>query len=238
MKFSCERCGKKYATADPPSPGKVYKLKCKACGHLIVVRAAASAAAQPDAPGTAAAVPASLEIPDLPLAYGAPEAAAPARNGAPEGAPQIPGDETSQVAIEPAAAAEEEARPPQGDSGYVDLFSDLTPVHGMEVAPGDPLFAAARASLPEAYGSAGGAPDPFAALARKGGGARSAQPPSSMPKIPVIPKPPPHGIGLPIALIGGGVAVLVGILAFVLLGFGKKPAPPPRPIRAEAPVLP
>ena len=38
MKFVCDRCGKKYATAGDPAPGKVYKLKCKACGHLIVVK--------------------------------------------------------------------------------------------------------------------------------------------------------------------------------------------------------
>ena len=38
MKFVCDRCGKKYATAEDPAPGKVYKLKCKACGHLIVVK--------------------------------------------------------------------------------------------------------------------------------------------------------------------------------------------------------
>ena len=38
MKFVCDGCGKKYATAEDPSAGKVYKLKCKACGHLIVVR--------------------------------------------------------------------------------------------------------------------------------------------------------------------------------------------------------
>jgi DNA-directed RNA polymerase subunit RPC12/RpoP len=224
VKFSCERCGKKYATADPPSPGKVYKLKCKACGHLIVVRAAAAPAP-------------SLEIPDLPLLSGTPEPVAPSRNGASAGAPQMPGDATSQVAIEPAGLAEEEVRPPHGDPGYVDLFSDLTPAHGAEVAPADPFFAAARASLPEAYGRAGGAPDPFAPLARERAGARSGQPPSSIPQIPVIPKLPPHKNGLPIALIGGGVAVLVGILAFVLLGLGKKPAPPPRAVRAEAPLL-
>lgn len=38
MRFVCDRCGKKYATAGDPAPGKVYKLKCKACGHLIVVK--------------------------------------------------------------------------------------------------------------------------------------------------------------------------------------------------------
>ena len=49
MKFVCDRCGKKYATAEDPSPGKVYELKCKACGHLIVVKAQV---------GTSTAIPA------------------------------------------------------------------------------------------------------------------------------------------------------------------------------------
>lgn len=49
MKFVCDACGKKYATAEDPSAGKVYKLRCKACGHLIVVRAQA---------GTSTAIPA------------------------------------------------------------------------------------------------------------------------------------------------------------------------------------
>jgi DNA-directed RNA polymerase subunit RPC12/RpoP len=44
VKFSCERCGKKYATAETPAPGRVYKIKCKACGHLIVVKASPAAA--------------------------------------------------------------------------------------------------------------------------------------------------------------------------------------------------
>jgi DNA-directed RNA polymerase subunit RPC12/RpoP len=37
MKFVCDRCGKRYATSDDPAPGKVYKLRCRACGHLVVV---------------------------------------------------------------------------------------------------------------------------------------------------------------------------------------------------------
>jgi DNA-directed RNA polymerase subunit RPC12/RpoP len=233
VKFSCERCGKKYATADPPSPGKVYKLKCKACGHLIVVRA--SAAAQPAAPGAAAAASAPPpEIPDLPVPFAEPEPAAAARNGATASAPQAPDEDASQVLLEVSPPFEAEPRPAHGDPGYVDLFSDLTPAQGAEVPQHAPLSAAARASLPEAYGSAGGAPDPLAAL---GQDRARAQPPST-PQIPVFPKPPPSKHGLPIALIGGGVAVLVGILAFVLLGVGKKTPPPPRPIRAEEPVLP
>ncbi|MBK9519899.1 MAG: AgmX/PglI C-terminal domain-containing protein [Anaeromyxobacter sp.] len=70
MKFVCDRCGKKYATAEDPSPGKVYKLKCRACGHLIVVKAQAGtsttipALSSSEAAGAvnAAQPPAELEI--------------------------------------------------------------------------------------------------------------------------------------------------------------------------------
>ena len=67
MKFSCGRCGKKYATAETPAPGRVYKIKCKACGHLIVVKA--SSAAQQTAttelrPPTTELPAASAPLPD------------------------------------------------------------------------------------------------------------------------------------------------------------------------------
>jgi DNA-directed RNA polymerase subunit RPC12/RpoP len=64
MKFVCDRCGKKYATADDPAPGKVYKLKCKACGHLIVVRAQAGTSTALPA---VAAPPAATQGPEIEL---------------------------------------------------------------------------------------------------------------------------------------------------------------------------
>ena len=74
MKFSCDRCGKKYATAETPAPGRVYKLKCKACGHLIVVKAA-------HAPEQPASTP--PEPPSIGLEIGTPEPArVPATPGA------------------------------------------------------------------------------------------------------------------------------------------------------------
>ena len=38
MRFSCTRCGKRYVTHDVPVPGRTYRLRCKACGELIVVK--------------------------------------------------------------------------------------------------------------------------------------------------------------------------------------------------------
>ena len=81
MKFVCDACGKKYATAEAPSAGKVYKLKCKACGHLIVVKAQA---------GTSTAIPAMTSGE---LAPGAPESPPPELEieVVPEHAAQPPG---------------------------------------------------------------------------------------------------------------------------------------------------
>ena len=233
MKFSCERCGKKYASADTLAPGRVYKLRCKACGHLIVVRASAGMATIADGPGGAGAVAGRASAPGP----------ADRANGAPAGAPQTRGEETSQIAFAlatppPLPSAADAGEPPAGDAGYVDLFADLDSPEASARST-DPFLAAARASLPEAYG---GRADPFAPLERE----RPTAPPlapAPAPRIPEIPKPPVQKSSLPIALIGGGVAVLVGILAFVLLGSAKKapaapPAPAAAPIEATAPPAP
>jgi predicted Zn finger-like uncharacterized protein len=48
MKIICDSCSTKYSIADDKVRGKVFKIKCKKCGHIIVVRGAAGAeAAQP-----------------------------------------------------------------------------------------------------------------------------------------------------------------------------------------------
>ncbi len=52
MKIICDSCGTKYSIADEKVRGKVFKIKCKKCSHIIVVRGAsaddAPAAGQPD----------------------------------------------------------------------------------------------------------------------------------------------------------------------------------------------
>jgi hypothetical protein len=184
------------------------------------------------------------------LEIDAPEASGPS-NGA------AVADFTTDVSMiaETAAPAppEEPIRPPANDPGYVDLFSDLdgSGATDPEVKNDDPFLAAARASLPEDYGAAGGAPDPFGPLRQEPGGAAAGAPPP-LPKVPVIPKPPAHKSNAPLALIGAGVVVLVGILAFVLLGEGGKvpaipaaqvqaapePTPAPPPAQEPPPVEP
>jgi predicted Zn finger-like uncharacterized protein len=52
MKIVCDACQAKYSIADEKVQGKAFKIRCKKCGHIIVVkseRAAAGAAAEPKA---------------------------------------------------------------------------------------------------------------------------------------------------------------------------------------------
>ena len=38
MKIVCDNCGAKYSIADEKVAGKVFKIRCKKCTHVIVVR--------------------------------------------------------------------------------------------------------------------------------------------------------------------------------------------------------
>ncbi|HVU51349.1 MAG TPA: GYF domain-containing protein, partial [Polyangia bacterium] len=54
MKIVCDSCGTKYSIADEKVRGKVFKIRCKKCSHIIVVRGTneAAAAATPAAAPT------------------------------------------------------------------------------------------------------------------------------------------------------------------------------------------
>jgi predicted Zn finger-like uncharacterized protein len=52
MKIICDSCGTKYSISDDKVRGKVFKIRCKKCSHIIVVRGGEAAA------DTAAAAPA------------------------------------------------------------------------------------------------------------------------------------------------------------------------------------
>jgi DNA-directed RNA polymerase subunit RPC12/RpoP len=51
VRFVCERCGKKYHSADEPTPGHVYRMRCKVCGHSIIVAAPAAGGPAEPLPG-------------------------------------------------------------------------------------------------------------------------------------------------------------------------------------------
>ena len=62
MRFTCDGCGKRYATADEPVPGRVYTLTCKRCGHVIVLRVP-SAVVGPAVQAPVAGIPADEKAP-------------------------------------------------------------------------------------------------------------------------------------------------------------------------------
>ena len=38
MKFVCDKCNTRYSIADERVHGRVLKIRCKACNHVITVR--------------------------------------------------------------------------------------------------------------------------------------------------------------------------------------------------------
>src|SRR5688572_20762263 len=56
MKFSCDQCHAQYMIADEKVGDRGVKVKCKKCGHVIIVKPAAAAEA-PDAAPEAASAP-------------------------------------------------------------------------------------------------------------------------------------------------------------------------------------
>jgi DNA-directed RNA polymerase subunit RPC12/RpoP len=197
VKFSCERCGKKYATAETPAAGRIYRIDCKACGHLIVVKAS------PGAPAS----PATEMHPPAVAGSAAAETAA-----APDGVHAADGPDLAA-----ASHAELDAPPrPSGDALYVDLFADVSRPDLEQAEP----FLAERTPLPEGHGQGSSDRDGHATLPKR-------LPPPATAPLPSRVRPPRHGTALPMALLGAGALVVVGIVAFVLLG-GKAPVSPPR----------
>src|SRR5215471_6906935 len=69
MKIVCDSCGTKYSIADEKVRGKVFKIRCKKCSHIIVVRGGEGS----DAPAEGA-----RENPGDSGGFGAPGSSAPA----------------------------------------------------------------------------------------------------------------------------------------------------------------
>lgn len=151
----------------------------------------------------------------------------------------------------------EEAKPP-ADGGYVDLFADSAPAATPPPPPqpqepppvaDDPFMKAARGSLPDNFGGTAPLVDPFADMRDELDG--PAAPPPAPAVTPVAPPPAPFPAappptasddkkkgGLPIALIGIGIAAVLGIVVVVALTSSKKTEPPPRPAPVVAPAPP
>ncbi len=59
MKFLCEQCKAKYQIADEKAAGKTVRMKCRKCGYLIEVRAAATEGRASQPPGASGSKPPS-----------------------------------------------------------------------------------------------------------------------------------------------------------------------------------
>src|SRR6266508_2359317 len=98
VKFTCERCGKRFASVDEPTAGRVYRIRCR-CGNIIHITsphaeqdAAKRQGGQPslDRPRITGATPTGAAMPPIPAGQ---------RSGIPAG------DATSRVSLTPSPAA-------------------------------------------------------------------------------------------------------------------------------------
>src|SRR5689334_22643461 len=96
MKFLCENCKAKYQIGDEKVAGKSVRMKCRKCGHEIVVTASM---ALPEPTGTTAAAPAVTATSPATVAPEPPPPEAPA---APAKA-EAEDDATSIMAYSPGA---------------------------------------------------------------------------------------------------------------------------------------
>src|SRR6266436_3335316 len=55
MKIVCDNCATKYSIADEKVRGKVFKIRCKKCSHIIVVRGSGDGAPAQVATGSGGA---------------------------------------------------------------------------------------------------------------------------------------------------------------------------------------
>jgi len=179
VKFSCEKCGRSYV-ADEKVRGRAFKMKCKQCGNLIVVKpggAEVTTSAEPSPPTTDHAT-------------ASPPAAAAADPFAPSGADPFalpPGDPFAVPAADPFARA----------SPHVEDF-EKTPLAPPSVTPPRAAFDP-FASSDEPPASAGnGVPHGvneveamFADLAEEMKEPQAARPEPTPSRAPSRPPPPP-----------------------------------------------
>ncbi len=241
MRFSCDRCGKRYATADEPVPGRVYKLPCRRCGHAIVVRVpsavVAPLAAPPLPPGNPGSFEPELEEPARPARTPPP---VPALGGtthrplekapASAGAPSVPEAETGGLPPYGPAPAAQGAAPPADDLA--------------EPPPGGPGHEAPQVELSEASAPSTLLPDEPGAVAPE---------PAPPPEAVAPEEEPPRSRrsfelsrmararpDLPLPLLLVGLLIVAAIVAAVLFRPERhEPRPqPPAAAPAGAPGAP
>ncbi len=216
MKFACERCGRSYTVADELR-GRAFKMKCKSCDHLIVVKPTTAPSAQtsrpqepvpPPSPRTTSKI--SYLAKDRPSPEPSPGLAerlpaAPPRLAADSIEPRMakpagPPSDEPLFSIPPAPSLAPPAAPPPANLTLVDSGgpadeaappSEEPPVDEAVAAV---LEAAMGTSLPEAALGGGevraGLKDPFADFEHEP--QVTPEPPAPLRAQPAPPAPPPE----------------------------------------------
>ncbi len=261
MKFSCEKCGRSYV-ADEKVRGRAFKMKCKQCGNLIVVKSAAAASPTPlpgsippVSPPARSTTPPALELEGKadPFASTSADPFAPPAGdpfAVPSPDPFTPATSVARASFDPfveappepayganGASAPQHVAPPPVDEADA-AFADLS----REMASDD--------EAPIERGFAPIAPEPVVAappppLRRVEIPAPVMPPPVAAPPRRVVARPAPTPAHPPAKrssapLIGAGLAlvVVVGVGGWLFLKSDKpEPKPlssPPPPVAARA----
>jgi predicted Zn finger-like uncharacterized protein len=120
VNFACDACQKRYSIADEKVQGRSFRVTCKQCGHVIVVRAATP-------PATAARAPTAVP-PPAPTSASPPASADVARSApsAPRAAPPPPAPALPPAPLEPRLPADPPAPPHHDEHEH---FFSSEPVH-------------------------------------------------------------------------------------------------------------
>ena len=184
MNFACDACQKLYSIADEKVQGRHFRVTCKACGHVIVVKAGGQVAA-PRAPAAAPPHPASAVAPAPPPPAAPPPA--PAAPAPPAAEPGPAGPPPSAAAAAAAPMARRDDHDEAHDDAHERFFAS-EPAHRPREAVATPAPGARRRPLRLAAAGL--------ALLLAAGGAGLALRWSAAERVAATPAPPP---GLPAA---------------------------------------
>ncbi len=218
MKFACERCGRSYSVADELR-GRAFKMKCKSCDHLIVVKPAAApvVAVVPPPPAPAAPPAPALQMPPKWTQAANERAVAEVTPSVPERSsvaspPRLSADSVDPMAAKPAGPVPGVVAPSNGE--YLDFaleperIEEATPPS--EEPPADEAVAAVLEAAmatpspdttPAGRDIGTGSRDPFGGL-----GPLESEPEievASEPLAPVSPEPVPKAAPVPPPVVSG-----------------------------------
>jgi predicted Zn finger-like uncharacterized protein len=129
VNFACERCQKRYSIADEKVQGRGFRVTCKQCGHVIVVKAAGQApeaAAAPPAPARAPSPTSTPTSASTPTPTSAPASTSAELPPAPL-FPPLPGDELdAPLGVRANDSVSASPRPQEDEH---DHFFDSEPTH-------------------------------------------------------------------------------------------------------------